>query len=184
MHDERKGSKRKAGTAFLARLMPLELPVPPGFEEALGCGFGDHFLAWYWSIDTLVCDTGDLEYPLDVHCWEIWANHPSVAPVLAQIELGCSHQDADEALVLDRKRRRFYKGDREEVSWWLGNQPTPSPRRHMPYCPRAARRVQRVAHTALVRWLERTYKAEFLGTRWDIRQVGEAAQPRPGREIW
>jgi len=120
MHDERDDSETKAETAFFAYFMPLEVPAPPGFEEALGCEPGLAYIGVHWDeAGDIVYNNGFYECPVG-EGWNAWSRHPAVALPLARLQLGnFNPNDDSRALLLEAATQALYSGDREAVRTFL-----------------------------------------------------------------
>jgi hypothetical protein len=102
-------------------LTRLKLEVPPGFEEALGCGeTGAAYLGFYWEIDTFVCDNGQYEQEVNMAAWRKWAEQTTVAPILTPLFMGPLQYNGTMALLLDTTEYAFYLGWRHRVIRLLG----------------------------------------------------------------
>jgi hypothetical protein len=101
-------------------MIPLPIPVPPAdlLEPAIGWSGGD---ARWLSICWTCC--GDCPWMEDGrssmtgHAWGLlaWWRHPSVAPVLRDLDLGSSERDGSQRLLLAVEQRRVFAATTEEA---------------------------------------------------------------------
>lgn len=113
--------KAVSDKAFLDHVILLELAVPSGFEETLGCEASTSYLGIFWDDDDaeLVYDDGFLENTLDIDIWELWSTSSGVNAKLE--DLRCPVQSGtDYALLLDLDTRELYMGTRELVRRIVG----------------------------------------------------------------
>jgi len=86
---------------------PLEIPVPPMLEEAIGYDGDDRYVAFYWTPagDAILWDTGWSSATGQWPAWLIFVRHPRIASALMSYHLGSSDQEATHWLLLDRHER-------------------------------------------------------------------------------
>jgi hypothetical protein len=89
---------------------PLNLPVPPMFERALGYEGDARYVAFDWMPggDELMYHDGTVSADGDYNPWLLWTRHITTAAVLAGYHFGNSDEPAQHWLLLDREERRFY----------------------------------------------------------------------------
>lgn len=93
-------------------LTPLDLPVPPMLEEALGYVGTARWVAFHWTPygDELQYDDGTLSADGSWHAWLTFVRHLRIAPVLAPYHFGNSEEEAQHWLLLDRETRTVFVG--------------------------------------------------------------------------
>jgi hypothetical protein len=93
-------------------LIPLDLPVPPMLEEALGYAGASRWVAFHWSPygDELQYDDGTLSADGSWHAWLTFVHHRRSAPTLAPYHFGNSEEEAQHWLLLDRETRTLSVG--------------------------------------------------------------------------
>jgi hypothetical protein len=102
-------------------LTPLFLTVPPMFERLVGYRGSCRFVAFSWgACDELVyLDDMLASGTLDSAGWQIFTDHHFVRKHLAPFALGSSSSTARHWLLLDRKLRRFFVGERDAIEAFL-----------------------------------------------------------------
>lgn len=102
----------------LEQFTRLDLPVPPIFEEILGYKGDGRFVAFYWtpSGDELMYTDGRISADGEYAPWLLWTRHIAVGAALFGFDFGSSETDAKHWLLLDRKERRFYVGEADQVA--------------------------------------------------------------------
>ena len=97
----------------------LPIPVPPGWEAAVGwTGGGEaRWLSGFWTSlgDHPQLSDGRSSMSGDGYGWLAWSRHPKVAPQLRPYDLGCSLQEGPHALLIDRAERKAYAAERAEA---------------------------------------------------------------------
>ncbi len=97
------------------RLRPLNVPVPPTFEEAICYPGDERYVALWWSRcgEDIIYDDGYRSGTGHSFGWMAFARHRVVAPILSRLDyLDYDRGDhpGTERLLLDRYQRRFYAG--------------------------------------------------------------------------
>jgi hypothetical protein len=99
----------------------LILPVPPGFEQAMGYPGDRKWVAFFWTPfgDELEYDDGHSAGTIDwPACWA-FTRHRLVRPLIRGYDFGSSENEAARWLLLDRQARRFYAGKKVAVAHFL-----------------------------------------------------------------
>jgi hypothetical protein len=91
------------------------------FERCLGYKGEGHFVAFFWEHFDEVCFRDDSldSGTLDSVSWLLLMQHPFVRLHLHSYDFGSADFPARHWLLLDRKVRRFYVGEREAVESFL-----------------------------------------------------------------
>jgi hypothetical protein len=110
-----------------SNLIPLDLPVPPMLEAALGYDGPARWVAFFWSPfgDEARWGDGRFELRADWYAWRIFTEHLTVMAALAPYDLGSSETPATHRLLLDRGDRRLYVAPTEAAWAFLDVQWTP-----------------------------------------------------------
>ena len=100
---------------------PVEMPVPPMLEAAIGYDGNDRYVAFYWTPfgDEIMWDTGWSSAAGQWAAWLIFVRHPRIAPALSPYNLGGSDQQAAHWLLLDRHDRTLAVGLANDVHTFL-----------------------------------------------------------------
>jgi hypothetical protein len=103
---------------------PLPISVPPQLEQVVGYPGDARWFSLCWTCcgDTVLYSDGRSSGT--GHGWGYlgFVRHSSVAPLLHDLELGSSEQDASDLLLLDRAERRAYSADAAETRAFLREQ--------------------------------------------------------------
>jgi len=107
--------------ALKAGMTALFLPVPPMFERCLGYRGEGRFVALSWEHFDELCFHDDFLNcgTLDSASWQLFSQHPFVRLHLCPFDFGSGELPARHWLLLDRKTRRFYAGERDAVETFL-----------------------------------------------------------------
>ena len=99
----------------------LILPVPLGFEQAMGYPGNRKWVAFFWSPfgDELEYDDGHSAGTIDWPAWLAFVRHRLVRPLIKDHHFGSSDSEAAHWLLLDRQARSFYAGEKDAVSRFL-----------------------------------------------------------------
>jgi hypothetical protein len=114
----------------MTTLIPLDAPVPPMLEAAIGYDGDARWVAFYWQPagDEACWDDGRASL-----CGANWpaylayTRHPAVWPHLALYDFGSSDEPARHWLVLDRRERRLYAAPRKVAGASLRQQERQEP---------------------------------------------------------
>jgi hypothetical protein len=114
--------------ALKAGMTPLFLPVPPMFERCLGYRGEGRFVAFSWEHFDELCFHDDFLNcgTLDSASWLLFTQHPFVRLHLRPFDFGSGDFPARHWLLLDRKNRRFYVGERENIETFLEKEAYPA----------------------------------------------------------
>lgn len=113
---------------FLSMLTRLELEVPLGFEQALGCETTSTYIGIFWDDDDaeIVYDDGWWECAVDMDNWQSSARQPVITTMLRHFQHHFLERDTGCALLLDLTTRQLYFGQQEVVRITLGKHFTSS----------------------------------------------------------
>lgn len=105
-------------------MTPLAIPVPPQLEAVVGYHGDAKWFSLCWTClgDTVLSSDGRASGT--GHGWGYlgYVRHPSVAPLLRELDLGSSDRDGRSQLVIDRVERRAYFADAVEARAFLRQQ--------------------------------------------------------------
>ncbi len=156
------------------RLIPLDAPVPPNMEKALGYERDARYVAFYWTPagDQAMYDDGEISGTGEWPAWLDFTQHPLVDPHLQRYDFGSSDFEADDYLLLDRQERKAYVAPVHVARDFLAAQHPPRPRVNLTATPDALRsalaqtlqvdmaqveaqaQVAQEEHLAMLRWLD------------------------------
>jgi hypothetical protein len=111
-------------------VIPLDLPVPPQLEAAVGLpDTPARFFAVYWQPcgDEACYDDGRSSGTGNWRGYLAYLRHPAVALALAGFQLGSSDSEATHWLLIDRQQRQAHVGPWREVARVLREQWEESP---------------------------------------------------------
>lgn len=93
-------------------VQPLNVPVPPMLEAALGYLGSAPFLAIYWDaeIEEARCDDGTFDIDARRSAWDVYLGHPKFAQPHDRYTFGGEDCPAAHFLLLDRTQRILYVG--------------------------------------------------------------------------
>jgi hypothetical protein len=98
--------------------------VPPQLEQVVGYTGESRWFSLCWTClgDTVLYSDGRASGT--GHGWGYlgYVRHPSVAPLLRELDLGSSEEDGRSQLVIDRVERRAYFADAAEARAFLRGQ--------------------------------------------------------------
>lgn len=89
----------------------LDVPVPPDLETVLGYEGQQRWVGFWWEPagDELAWSDGaSSTVGADWAAWQLWTEHPRVAPALDGYDFGSSDADGRHMLLLDREERAVY----------------------------------------------------------------------------
>lgn len=98
-------------TATTPTTKPLNVPVPPMFEKAIGYTGRARWVAFYWSREgqTVVWEDGvEICIGAFTTAWHIFTHHRLVSHYTSAFNFGNPYCEARYWLVLDREQRRFH----------------------------------------------------------------------------
>jgi hypothetical protein len=101
-------------------MTPLDIPVPPAdlLEPAIGWSGGDaRWLSVCWTCCGDCPWIEDGRSSMTGHAWGLlaWWRHPSVAPVVQDLDLGSSDRDGTQRLLLAVEQRQVFVATTEEA---------------------------------------------------------------------
>jgi len=107
-----------------SNLIPLDLPVPPMLEAALGYDGPARWVAFFWSPfgDEARCADGRVETDAKWFAYHVFTESPAVMVALAPHDLGSSETAATHWLLLDRGDRRLYVAPAASAAVFLSRQ--------------------------------------------------------------
>ena len=95
----------------------MRLPPEHLFDELLGCSGKRRFFALCWSraIRAPILNDGILEIVGEPDPYRVWRYYPAVVGALEGYNIGDAVDVADHLLLVDRKSRVLYIGEKEDV---------------------------------------------------------------------
>jgi hypothetical protein len=107
MEDPALAAIRRNAPARPACFVDAEIPIPECLIEAVGYGREARYVGVYWTgpteNDLAWFDGMDQVAGVPLNGWLTFAEHPAVAPFLAQFYLGRGQLDAESMFIVDRR---------------------------------------------------------------------------------